>query len=141
MRLIVAVVVVLAGACGGSSLGDGDGDGGSDGTDAGDLAASGEYYSLRVWNRGADRTSDPAIVFVPGTPVVLEHTGLNVTIDGAERNAGDYWIIAARPETPNRVVPWNLETGRRPHDGVEVHWNEPSGPAPRQIENFTAQSA
>ncbi len=23
-------------------------------------------------------------------------------------NAGDYWVIAARPETPDQVVPWEL---------------------------------
>ena len=25
---------------------------------------------------------------------------------------GDFWIIAARPESPAKVVPWALETGR-----------------------------
>lgn len=83
--------------------------------DHADLAAPGVYYYLRLWHRGSDKASPPAIPFVAGTPVDLGQTGLQVTITGAFRIPGDYWIIAARPETPNRVVPWALEKGRRPH--------------------------
>ena len=83
--------------------------------DANDLRAGGEYYYLRVWHRGADRASPPNIPFTPGTPIPLGQTGLEVTFNGTQFQSDDYWIIAARPETPNRVVPWNLESGRRPH--------------------------
>jgi hypothetical protein len=77
-------------------------------------AAGATYLYMRVWNRGADTTPLP-IGFAPGTPQPLETTGLRVTINGAQRRAEDFWIIAARPESPNRVVPWQLETGRPPH--------------------------
>lgn len=68
-----------------------------------------EHFYLRVWNRGSDLTSDPKIKFVPGTPASLGHTGLQVTITGNDFVVPDYWVIAARPETPNLVVPWELE--------------------------------
>ncbi len=80
------------------------------------LAASNDdYFFMRVWNRGADRSSEPGIRFTNGTPVTLGRTGLQVKIEGPDRIAGDYWIIAARPETPNKVVPWELEKGVSPH--------------------------
>lgn len=84
-------------------------------SDAADLSASGAYYFLRVWNRGADTTADPAIPFTAGTPVPLGQTGLEVTINGQDRVPGDHWIIAARKETTNQVVPWELESGREKH--------------------------
>ncbi len=83
--------------------------------DAAALGADGTFYFLRVWDRGADLASDPALAFTPGTPLTLGQTGLQVTISGNDRRGGDYWIIAARPETPDRVVPWDLEDGRPPH--------------------------
>jgi hypothetical protein len=83
--------------------------------DAAPLEQCGTYYYLRVWNRGADNSADPAISFTPGTAVTLGQTGLQITLDGTQFRAGDYWIIAARPETPNRVVPWQLEKGLMPH--------------------------
>ncbi len=45
----------------------------------------------------------------------LGNTGLEITINGNDRVSGDYWIIAARPETPNKVVPWEFEKGLAPH--------------------------
>jgi len=74
-----------------------------------------EYFYLRAWNRGNDLESDPKISFTPGTPVTLGHSGIQVTITGNDIVAADYWVIAARPETPNRVVPWELEQGIAPH--------------------------
>ncbi len=74
-----------------------------------------EYFYLRVWNRGDDLNSDSKIPFVIDTPVTLGHTGLQITISGENPVAGDYWVIAARPETPKRVVPWELEKGIPPH--------------------------
>ncbi len=84
-----------------------------------------EYFYMRVWNRGADTQSPSSIPFVPGTPVPLAKTGLQVTFAGANLRKNDYWIIAARPETPNVVVPWELSAGRRPH-GVR-RWIAPLG--------------
>jgi hypothetical protein len=82
-------------------------------TDAADLKNQDPavYFYMRVWNRGSDLASDPAVKFTAGTAVNLGNTGLAVTITGTDLNATDFWIIAARPETPNRVVPWSLETG------------------------------
>jgi hypothetical protein len=44
-----------------------------------------------------------------------------VTFTGNDHHPADFWIIAARPESPNRVVPWLLETGRGPH-GVRRYY-------------------
>ncbi|MEO8148078.1 MAG: DUF6519 domain-containing protein [Bacteroidia bacterium] len=93
-----------------------------------------EYFYMRVWNRGDDLSSSAAINFTTGIPVALGHTGLEVTITGTEIVAPDYWVIAARPETPNRVVPWELEQGIAPH-GVRrffaplavIRWSIESG--------------
>ncbi len=74
-----------------------------------------EYFYMRIWNRGNDLTSKPKIDFVPGTAVKLGNTGLEVTITGDDIVVSDHWVIAARPETPNRVVPWELEQGMAPH--------------------------
>ena len=74
-----------------------------------------EFFYLRVWNRGSDTVSPPAMPFVAGTSVTLGQTGLKITITGNDRQPGDHWIIAARPESPNRVVPWLIEAGRGPH--------------------------
>jgi len=74
-----------------------------------------EYFYLRVWKRGDDLGSDSKIPFTTGIPADLGHTGLQITITGNDRVAGDYWVIAARPETPDRVVPWLLEQGIPPH--------------------------
>ena len=74
-----------------------------------------EYLFMRVWDRGADKTTDPEISFTPGTAVPLGKTGLEITITGVDRVPETYWIIAARPETPNKVVPWQLEVGLPPH--------------------------
>lgn len=82
------------------------------------------YFYMRVWNRGDDTQSPAAIPFVANVPAPLQRTGLQVTFAGAPR-ANDFWIIAARPETPNTVVPWELSTGRAPH-GVR-RWIAPLG--------------
>jgi hypothetical protein len=84
-----------------------------------------QFFFMRVWNRGADLASAPQIAFATGVPVPLTGTGLRITITGTQRRANDFWIIAARPESPNRVVPWDLEVNRAPH-GVR-RWFMPLG--------------
>jgi Family of unknown function (DUF6519) len=80
-----------------------------------DKAALGaELWYLRVWDRGDDIVSDAAIA-ITGSPQALGSTGLLVTFSGTDRAADDHWIIAARPHTPDQVVPWTLEAGRSPH--------------------------
>jgi hypothetical protein len=83
--------------------------------DASTLDDEGEFFYLRVWNRGSDTASAAKISFTAGTPVSLTHTGLRVTFSGTQLRTDDFWIIAARPDAPNTVVPWELSTNRRPH--------------------------
>ncbi len=84
-----------------------------------------EYFYMRVWNRGGDTTSPAALPFTAGTPVPLTGSGLRVTFTGTNFSRNDHWIIAVRPETPDRFVPWEFSTGRRPH-GVH-RWIAPLG--------------
>lgn len=93
--------------------------------DAAALEGDGAYVYLRVWNRGSDRTSPPAVPFTPGTAVTLGTTGIAVTITGTHRRPGDHWIVAARPHTPTQVLPWSLESGRPAH-GIR-RWAAPLG--------------
>ena len=76
-----------------------------------------EYFYLRVWNRGTDLLSDAEIKFMPGTALPIGNTGLAVTLTGTEFVINDFWVIAARPETPDQVVPWALEIG----NGISPH--------------------
>ena len=82
--------------------------------DAAALTGDAPYYFMRVWSRGSDTVSPAAIPFVPGTPVTLGNTGIRVTLTGTVFVPADYWVIAARPEDPTRVVPWDLLDGRAP---------------------------
>lgn len=94
-----------------------------------DLEESSFNFYMLVWNRGADQTSPEKMPFTVGTPLPLGNTGLEITINKDDHVSGNYWIIAARPETPNQVVPWKLETGLAPH-GIRryysplalIHW-------------------
>lgn len=74
-----------------------------------------DYFYARIWNRGNDFDSAENVHFSAGASVALGNTGLQVTLTGTEFIAGDYWVIAARPESPGRVVPWELEDGISPH--------------------------
>ena len=96
-------------------------------SDAAQLSPAGSdiYFYMRVWNRGGDTTSPPAIPFVSGTAVDLLGTGLQVVFTGNDRPFSDYWIIAARPDSPDLVVPWSLQSGRA-HNGFR-HFFAPLG--------------
>ena len=79
-----------------------------------------DYVYLRVWNRDTDLTSPKEVPFTEGTPVTLGNTGLQITLSkwttdrDLEAVPEDYWVIAARPETPDVIVPWELREGVRP---------------------------
>lgn len=77
------------------------------------------FLYMRVWDRGAQvvaTAADALLEYDLEAPVVLGGTGLQVTIVDAG-NAGDFWIIAARPSTPEVVTPWDLDlaVGAAPH--------------------------
>lgn len=64
------------------------------------------YFFLRVWTGGgaAGAVDHPMDV---GNPVPLGETGLTATFT-AGGLPGDYWVAAARPNTPTAVTPWAL---------------------------------
>jgi hypothetical protein len=84
--------------------------------DAAALGAPAPYFFMRIWSRGSDTTSPAALQFTPGgAAVTLGHTGVMVALSGTVFVPADYWVIAARPEDPTGVVPWDLLQGREPH--------------------------
>ena len=82
--------------------------------DADQLRGDAPFVFMHIWNRGGDITSAPGIPFTVGTPLTLGTTGIQITITGGDTVRDDYWVIAARPETPTRVLPWELEDGALP---------------------------
>jgi hypothetical protein len=72
-----------------------------------DEPAAQRYLYLRVWTGGSGDATQPDFTFVPGTAVALGDTGLEVTFSDFGL-PGSYWVIAARPNTPDEVVPWLL---------------------------------
>jgi hypothetical protein len=66
-----------------------------------------KYFYLRLWTGGSGDASAPDHKFIPGDAAELVGTGLEVTFKHFGL-PGDYWIIAARPNTPDQVVPWDL---------------------------------
>ncbi len=70
------------------------------------------YFYLRVWTGGgAGAAVDHAIDLL--NPVALGDTGLTAQFSGSGL-PGDYWVIAARPNTPTEVSPWALLDGMAP---------------------------
>jgi hypothetical protein len=66
-----------------------------------------QYFYLRLWTGASGEADSPDQGFVPGTPVALPGTGLSLSFSD-HGLPGDYWVIAARPNTPKLVVPWEL---------------------------------
>jgi hypothetical protein len=66
-----------------------------------------KYFYLRLWTGGSGDANAPDHPLTPGTPVELLGTGLNVTFS-QHGLPGDFWIIAAQPNTRDLVVPWEL---------------------------------
>jgi len=69
---------------------------------------------LRVWEKIHDFTS--------GTPVSLEGTGLQVTLNNNNQpcHLGDYWQIAVRPGEPTEVYPRRYLEAPQPPDGPRL---------------------
>jgi hypothetical protein len=79
-----------------------------------DQGGADTHFYMRVWDRGSD-TMSPASVLIQAGANVLGDTGLELRFTGNDRVPGDFWIIAARPETPQEVLPWRLRTnGMKP---------------------------
>jgi hypothetical protein len=76
------------------------------------------YYFLRVWDRDDDLSPPAAIGVAEGTVVKLGHTGLNATFHGDQFVPGDHWVIAARPDTPDQILPWEITKAPRAPQGV-----------------------
>ena len=76
-----------------------------------------ELVFVRVWDRGSDLASAARVAWTTGSPLTLGNSGLNVTITGDQTGADAHWIIAARPNTPDQVLPWAFEDadGRAPN--------------------------
>ena len=72
-----------------------------------DPADKQQYFYLRLLTGGSGDAADPTHAFTPGVEVPLGQTGLKVKFSH-HGLPGDFWIIAARPNTPNLVVPWEL---------------------------------
>jgi hypothetical protein len=67
---------------------------------------------LRVWQQ--------QLPFTPGTPVTLGDTGVQVTITtsgGTAFRAGDFWMFAVRPDTPQQIYPARYLAAPQPPDG------------------------
>ncbi|MDC0672881.1 right-handed parallel beta-helix repeat-containing protein [Nannocystis radixulma] len=82
-----------------------------------DIPEDERFLYLRVWNPGDDAPGVEQYGIAIGGPadlVPLTGTGLSVTFSAAGV-VGDYWIIAARPATPELVVPWELHEPTPPH--------------------------
>jgi hypothetical protein len=77
------------------------------------LPGADKYFYLRLWSGGSGDAVNPDYAYAVGTPVALTGTGLEVTFLAAAAG-GDYWIAAARPNTPNVLVPWSLSNGAAP---------------------------
>ncbi|UOQ64805.1 DUF6519 domain-containing protein [Hymenobacter volaticus] len=97
-------------------------------TDRPSLALPAEFFYMRVWNRGADLASPEKIPFTVGTPVPLGTRGLEVTFNGTgftspDGLANNFWVIAARPSTPDVVVPWELSTTGISKHGVRLFYS------------------
>jgi hypothetical protein len=85
---------------------------------------------LRVWQQEQQFTAE--------TPIELGTTGIYVTLNtlgGAPFHVGDYWLIAARPSTPQQIYPERYLADFQPPDGPRewvcplaiIAWNENVG--------------
>lgn len=93
------------------------------------------YFFMRVWDRGSEEGASRAeIGYALDTPIALEGTGVVIRIGNSFGLPGDHWIVALRPETRSRVVPWEMSEDRSP-DGIRrfraplalIRWTEDNG--------------
>lgn len=91
------------------------------------------YFYARIWQPGPEESADLDHTFTTGTALSLPGTGLQLTFSSFGL-PGDYWVIAARPNTPDRVVPWRLMEASAPFGPRRyyaplgfVHWKTNDG--------------
>ena len=99
------------------------------------------YFYARIWQPGPEASTDLDHQFTPGTPVVLPGTGIELTFSDFGL-PGDFWIIAARPNTPDLVVPWRLLDAAAPMGPQRfyaplglVHWTVDAAGASATVED------
>ena len=99
------------------------------------------YFYARIWQPGPEASTDLDHQFAPGTPVVLPGTGIELTFSDFGL-PGDFWIIAARPNTPDLVVPWRLLDAAAPMGPQRfyaplglVHWTVDAAGASATVED------
>lgn len=98
------------------------------------------FFFARIWQEpdggGVDQPT--------GAEVPLPDTGLELTFSGTGF-AGDYWTVALRPDTPEIVVPWQLQEIKFPNTPQEIRGAPPIGPrrfyAPLAILPWRADAA
>lgn len=64
-----------------------------------------QFHYLRVWTGGMDQ------LIPDSTEIVMAGTGLTAAFQAASVGfgmTGDFWVIAARPNAPDVVTPWQL---------------------------------
>ena len=82
---------------------------------------------------------------MPGTPVALPATGIELSFSDFGL-PGDFWIVAARPNTPELVVPWRLLDAAAPMGPQRfyaplglVHWSVDASEASATVEDCRHQ--
>lgn len=88
------------------------------------------YYYLRVWDRADDPSTTTEFTIGNAIDVPLGTTGLIASFSHTQFLPGDHWVVAARPDTPDLIVPWAIKKAPRPPTGVRrfytplgiVHW-------------------
>lgn len=80
-----------------------------------DADPDGNFLYMRLWHR-IDSDTDPVLLPVAGPHDLISRLGIQPVFSGIA-NAGDFWTMAVRPDTPRSIVPWNLTMD----GGVEPH--------------------
>ena len=76
-----------------------------------------DYLFLRVWHQ-VEADDDEILLERGGPHTLLERIGLVPDFSsGGLGRPGDYWVVTVRPDTPQRIVPWDLTQlgGVAPH--------------------------
>ncbi|MEI7898003.1 MAG: DUF6519 domain-containing protein [bacterium] len=82
-----------------------------------------EHCFLRVWDMGSYIPEGCEINLDSITnTAILGHSGIKIEFSGDNYKPGDYWIIAARPQTPDKLVPWELQKGGMPPHGIKRYF-------------------